>query len=163
MYKKFDSFLISFIWCDFSTDALECKIDEVATIFVEIPNDQITIVNSRLFGFRTCPKYDTGCNNGMGEKGHQLHQKSLKYTQNIKFHQIFQKVPTEPDGSSSFHEFSFCVGNNNNKCHYLNTGGNRYPIFDGNNWQMRYYHEKTSSNYSTNSSSSSIQVTFGLL
>ena len=144
MYKKFDSFLISFIWCDFSTDALECKIDEVATIFVEIPNDQITIVNSRLFGFRTCPKYDTGCNNGMGEKGHQLHQKSLKhrileYKISSDISLLFllkslKKVPTKPDGSSSFHEFSFCVGNNNNKCHYLNTGGNRYPIFDGNNW-----------------------------
>ena len=79
MHKKFDSFLISFIWFDLSTDVLEHKIDEVARIFVEIPNDQITIVNSRLRGFRTCPKYDTGCNNGMGEKGHQIHQKSLKH------------------------------------------------------------------------------------
>ena len=76
--KKFDSFLISFVWFNFSTDAFERGIDEVATNFVEIPNGQITIVNSRLPGFRTCPKYDTGCNNGMGRKSHQIHHKSLK-------------------------------------------------------------------------------------
>ena len=39
MCKKFDLiFLISFIWFDFSTDALEYGINEIATNFVEIPN-----------------------------------------------------------------------------------------------------------------------------